>query len=387
MLLSNFITILLCCAVGLIFYTYVLYPIAMFLLVTFFKRPIRKNTNDYCPTVSMIISIFNEEKILPEKINNLLNIEYPIDKIEFLLGSDGSTDRTKEILRNINIPSFHIEIFQDRIGKANVLNNLAKNAKGDIIIFSDANTMYESSTVKHLVKHFADKTVGGVCGELVLTKDCGGVSEIGEISYWKYEGWLKKLESKFKTLIGATGGIYAIRKSLFKPLPIKKAVVDDFLIPLEIVRRGYRVVYEPEAKGYEKPMDTVIGEFQRKVRICASNFNSISEFVDLLSPKFGFVAFALWSHKIIRWFVPFLLMIFFLCSAYLSANSFALRLIFEFQIAFIVLGLTGLILETRKVSLGILGLPYYFIAMNAALFVGFIKFILGKQKPTWDVIR
>jgi len=387
MLFEKFIIAVFWCSIGLILYTYVFYPFYIFILIRFFKKNVGAFYNTNLPTVSIIISAYNEEKILPEKIKNLYAIDYPSDKIEFLFGSDGSDDQTNSILDSVNKPNFKAEIFKNRMGKANVLNHLVQKAQGEIFLFSDANTMFEPSTVKKIVKHFSDSSVGGVCGELILSTDRKFVGEVGEMSYWKYESWLKKMESDYKTLIGATGAVYAIRKSLFRPLPSNKAVTDDFLIPLEVVRKGYRVLYEPDAKAYEEPLSNVADEFQRKVRIGASNFNGISEFTDLLKPKYGFVAFALWSHKIIRWFVPFLLIIILSSTIILSFQHDFYLLILKIEIVFIVLALFGFLFEVKNKSLGILGFPYYFIAMNLALFVGFIRFLRGSQSPSWNVLR
>lgn len=374
-------------SVGIVLYTYGIYPIIVFVLSKFVKQPIKESKCKELPTVSVIISVYNEENILPEKIKNISAIDYPQDKIEFIFGSDGSDDQTNSILAAIKLPNVKFKTFPKRMGKANIVNHLIPQASGEIIVFSDANTMYCQATVKKLVEHFHDPSVGGICGELNLEPNKQYLGEIGETSYWRYESVLKKYESDYRTLLGATGGVYAIRKSLFKPLPDSKAVVDDFLIPLEVVRRGYRVLYEPNAKAYEEAMHTVVGEFRRKVRISGSNFNSISEFTDLLHPKYGFVALALLSHKIVRWFVPIFLLIIILSSVFLSFHYELYRLILEFQIVFLILGLVGLLFERRKISLGILGFPYYFIAMNTALFIGFIRFLRGRQLPTWEVIR
>jgi poly-beta-1,6-N-acetyl-D-glucosamine synthase len=374
-------------SIGIVLYTYGIYPAIVFSLSKFVKRQERNNADKDLPSVSVVISVYNEDNILPEKIMNISAIDYPQDKIEFLFGSDGSTDRTYAILLDAGLSNLKVIQFPIRRGKANVLNDLIQRANGDIIVFSDANTMYEPGTVQKLVKHFGDKSVGGVCGELDLGSNEQSVGEIGEKSYWQYENILKSKESKYQTLIGATGGVYAIRKSLFKPLPTSKAVVDDFLIPIEIVRRGYKMLYEPGAKAFEKAVGTVLGEFRRKVRIGASNFNGISEFADLLNPKHGFISFALWSHKIIRWFAPLFLLTIFCLSIFLAIGSANYRLLLWVQVGFIVLGTIGFLFEWGKINLGIFAFPYYFIAMNAALFIGFIKYIFGKQRSTWEIVR
>ncbi len=374
-------------SLGIVLYTYGIYPLLVFILSKFVKRGHEEMRDNKLPTVSMVISLYNEENILPEKIKNICSLDYPKGKIELLFGSDGSNDRTNSILSEAKVPNIKTMVFQYRRGKANILNDLIPQATGEIIVFSDANTMYDPDVLRKLVLHFQDSSVGGVCGELHLHINKQSVGEIGEISYWQYESFLKRMESKYRTLLGATGGVYAIRKSLFKPLPISKAIVDDFLIPMEIIRRGYRVAYEPEAKAYEESVGSVRGEFKRKVRIGASNFNGIKEFADLLHPKYGFVSFGLWSHKIIRWFAPFFLLIILLCTTILMTESAFYSGLFLLEMLFLTLGIISFIFETRKISLGFFGFPYYFIAMNLALFIGFFKSLFGKQRSTWTVIR
>ena len=163
--------------------------------------------------------------------------------------------------------------------------------------------------------------------------------------------------------------------------------MDDFLIPLQVVKQGYRVIYEPLARAFEKPAGSVFGEFKRKVRIGASNFSTIAEFRSLLHPKRGFISFILWSHKMIRWFVPFLIILFLISGALLSSYNAFYTIIFMGSILFFSIGLVGLIFEIMHIPIGIFGLPYYFLAMNSALLMGFSRFLFGRQKTTWDVIR
>lgn len=371
----------------LTFYSYIIYPGIVYLLSRKKKDVSRERTAEDLPTVSLVVSLYNEEKIIEEKLRNILTIDYPRDKIEFLFGVDGSDDNTIGILRRSDIPGLRVIEFPERKGKAIVLNNLISSAKGDIIVFSDANTMYDPQAVRKLIRGFSDPDIGGVCGELRLSPNVESIGDEGETSYWMYESILKKMESTYRTLFGATGGIYAIRKSLFKQLPSGIVVMDDFLIPIEVVRRGYRVLYEPEALASEDAVGSVSGEFKRKVRIGAANFNGIKYFSDLLNPKYGFISFGLWSHKIIRWFIPFLLLAVIIITIILSAGSVFYTALLIFELVFIVFGILGFVLESRKISISIFSFPYYFIAMNLALFIGFFKSLSGHQKPTWDVIR
>jgi len=370
-------------------YTYLFYPVVLILLKTLLKTksPEQMPGKGFVQRISVLVAAYNEDGVLKDKITNLSGVDYQKDKIEFIFGSDGSTDKTNDILNECRVPNLRPVIFSNRRGKAAVLNELVSMAKGDIIVLSDANTFYAPNTISELVKHFKDPAVGAVCGELILESKDQNRGGMQEISYWNYENTIKRLESDIKTTLGATGAVYAIRKVLFKPLPAGKTIMDDFLISLSIIEQGYSIKYEPEARAYEKVSGSVAGEFRRKVRIGAANFHGISEFARLLHPRYGFASFALWSHKIVRWFVPFLLIALFASNALLSANSGFYGVAFVLQLIFLALGIIGLMAECFSVNLWFLGLPYYFIAMNAALFVGFGRFLFNRQRPTWDVVR
>jgi cellulose synthase/poly-beta-1,6-N-acetylglucosamine synthase-like glycosyltransferase len=268
-----------------------------------------------------------------------------------------------------------------------VLNDLVSLATGEIIVFSDANTMFRPDTVRRLVTHFTDPTVGAVSGELRIDEHPETVTGLGEMSYWNYENLLKQMESDVDSILGATGGVYAIRRSLYQPLPVTKAVTDDFLIPLNILKQGYRTRYERGALAFERGAGSIQEEFRRKARIGAQNFGTISEIGSLLHPRHGFRAFALWSHKIIRWFVPFLLITIFSTMFFLVQFGGIYFLTACTLLAFSGVAVAGFFLEKLKLRSGWLSLPYYFLAMNAALFVGFLKFVLRKQGPTWQVVR
>ena len=374
-------------SIGTVLYSYFLYPLIVALMVRMAgARPFTAD-DDYLPVVSFVISLYNEEGVLPEKLRNLESTKYPLDKLRFIFGSDGSTDGTNRVLAGWNHPGKTVIEFTGRRGKGPVLNDLLRAADGDVVVFSDANTMYEPGTVGKLVRPLADPAVGAVCGDLVLLPEGSDAGGVGEVSYWSYENWLKRMESDLHTLLGATGGVYAIRRSLFVPLPDQKSVTDDFLIPLRIVMKGYRVIYARDAIAYEKTSGSMKGEFRRKARIGAQNFAGIAEFAPLLRPGAGFTAFALWSHKIIRWIVPFLAIIAFGSTATLAPASGFFAVLFALEIALLVLAAAGFVADRSHVRLGFAGLPYYVLAMNTALLVGFFRYLLNRQRATWEVLR
>jgi cellulose synthase/poly-beta-1,6-N-acetylglucosamine synthase-like glycosyltransferase len=213
------------------------------------------------------------------------------------------------------------------------------------------------------------------------------VGGIGEGSYWTYENALKRMESDIRSTLGATGAVYAIRKSLFEVLPTSKPVTDDFLIAAKIARKGFDIKYEPRAKAYEKPSGSVAGEFTRKVRIGAANLHGLAEYWQMLGPRFGFVAWALWSRKIIRWAVPFLLIMALVCSLILAQESQLYRGFVIAEVIFVAAAAVGFILDRMGVKAGFFGFPYYFLAMNSALFVGALRFLRGREPTTWKVVR
>ena len=370
-----------------ILYTYFVYPLVVFAMVKLRGPLPERRAAGGVPTVSMVVAVYNEAAVIEEKLKNLTLSKYPQENIEFLFGSDGSTDRTNEILARSVVPGLRFSPFGTRRGKVAVLNELIANARGEIIVFSDANTFYAENTVQQLVDHFADPAIGGVCGKLVLKPDPEALGGKGESSYWEYENWLKHLESDYYTILGATGGVYAIRKRLYKPLPTIRSVTDDFVIPLNVVQQGFRVKYVASALAFEKTADSIAGEFRRKARIGAQNFNSIREFAPLLSPRSGFVSFALWSHKMLRWGVPFLGAVMVMTSFMLALHADLYRLILLGEGLFLAVALIGLLAEKKRFSMGVLSLPYYLVAMNTALFVGFVKFLFRRQQSTWEVVR
>ncbi|MCA9742669.1 glycosyltransferase family 2 protein [candidate division KSB1 bacterium] len=365
----------------LILHTYIGYP---FLLVGFsiFASKKREKDENHLPCVSMLVSAFNEQECIAEKMENSLQLNYPADKLQIIIGSDASTDGTEDIVRKYTDPRFKLVPFKQRRGKALVLNDLVEAASGEILVFSDANTMYKPDAIHRLVAHFGDAKIGGVCGRLVLLSKNGHIDTEGEKLYWDFENYIKFLEGKVRTVFGANGAIYAIRKELYERLPTDKAVMDDFLIPLKIVMRGYDVVYEKDAVVWEHTSPSLQSEFARKARIGAANFNGIREILPLLSPRRGFVAFGLWSHKLIRWLVPFLL-ISILASNILLLGSTFYNITFGLQALFYALALLGWKAEKLRTKLSVLVYPYYFLVVNSALLVGFFRFLTKSQQAAW----
>ncbi len=367
---------------GLILYTYLIYPFLIITLARLFPCKSKINQNDF-PRVAMVISAYNEEEVLEEKIENCLLIDYPQDRISFVFGSDGSTDRTNEIISSIDHPWIQYKIFPEREGKSSVINKLVEEVNEEIILFSDANSIYKPNSVKLLTRHFSDPVVGGVCGKLNLLKPNSTLGGEGEGLYWRFENKIKEAEGSLQSVISANGAIFATRKALFQPLSIQIPINDDLMITLQILRQHQRVVYEPEAIAEETTSPDMGNEFIRKIRISSLNFNAVPSMLALLHPKYGFTALAIFSHKLLRWLVPFLGL------GMLVGNFLLLK-----QGGIYPLLLVGQGLVYLGAGLGYLGdrffgrsgpfIPFYYLAMiNLALVMGLWRSVTRSQEQAW----
>lgn len=373
-------------------YTYAVYPLLLFLLAGLhqmcrdlrfaFSRGERRRHREPAgyPLVSLIFSAYNEEEIMARKMANCAALDYPRERIEVLVGCDGCSDGTAAVARSAGLPNARILEYSPRSGKLLVLNRLVEEARGEFVVFSDASTLLEPEAVRSLLRHFADPAVGCVCGDMRLFSPAGAPQVEG--LYWRYEVFLKFLESRLGMLLGANGGVYAIRRRLYAPLP-RQAIVDDFLVAMNIRAGGFRLVYDPEAVAYEEVAPGLGDEFRRRTRIGAGNFHALRLTAGLLSPLAGRVAFSYWSHKICRWLVPFALV-----SALLSALWLA-RQPFYLACAAALLGSGGLALIGHRLARRNrhsrwLAPLYYFFSMNLALLIGFFRFLRDTQGSVWE---
>jgi glycosyltransferase involved in cell wall biosynthesis len=296
-----------------------------------------------------------------------------------MLGDDCSNDRTRAIIqervaRNPRIRFFPFDTHQ---GKTAVINTLVPHANGEIIAFTDANTFYAPDAMRKMNRHYADPKIGSVSGRLILKSKTGVNTDDG---YWQYETLLKRREGDLGVVLGANGGIYSLRKELFRPLKSDVIQIDDFIWPVSVYIHGYRGVYETAATADEEASPYVEAEFKRKVRIGTGDFRALIECRQLLLPWKGWIAFAFWSHKVLRWFAPFLLIIAFVANAFLPQY----RWLFYAQCALYLAAFAGKFFSKDKHLLAkLLRIPYYFVGSNAALLVGFYKCVTGRQKATW----
>lgn len=379
-------------SVFLVFYTYLFYPIILIFLSGL--RQIFKDTSFVLskserriqtaelPEVTVIIAAYNEEKCIGARINNLLELDYPKNKLRFIIGSDGSKDNTNSILSQFNEQNLDIFCFEQNRGKINVLNELMTKVNSSICVFSDANTMFEKDALVHLVSHFESRNVGAVCGELHLTDPFSGDNK--DNLYWKYEQALKFHESRLNALLGANGAIYAIRTDTYIPLPAN-TIIDDFCIVMNIAQKGYDVVYAPEAKAIEEIAPDLAEESSRRIRIGAGNYQAMMRLGWLLNPMRGYRFFSYISHKILRWFVPHLMLVILTLNVILAADIEFYRYILFLQCIFYCAAITGMKMKSGSGPIfKVIQLLAFFLSMNLSLLRGFIKFLNKNLSATWE---
>lgn len=370
--------------IGLMLFTYIIYTLIL-IIIRAAARRVTVRDESFAPNVTMVVAAYNEEKVITKKLENCRALEYFHGKLAILIGSDGSSDKTVALIRTASMPEVSVFDFKERRGKVNVLKDLVSCATGEIIVFSDANTIYKPDALRKLIRHFADKRVGCVCGRLQLKSPDGSVEGEYEGAYWRYESFIKRMEGELGVCLGANGGIYALRKALFPDIP-SDTIVEDFVIPMKILERGYKVMYEKDALGYEESSKTISDERKRKIRIGAGAYQSLFLTSPMLNIFRGFPSFAYWSHKVMRWLVPFF-MIIILCINMFLLDESLYKNIFLLQVIFYLFTLLGYLLSKVRMHNMLFHLPYYFVAMNLSLFLGFYRFISGQQKVTWQRVE
>jgi len=382
------IIIIFICSLFFILHTYIFYPISIKILAFFIRKNYKTDDNSL-PKVSILISAYNEGKVILKTLNNFYEQNYPKEKSEIIIGSDGSTDKTEEIVSQFidQHSNFVFIPFEKRRGKKFVINDLVKEATGDILVFCDSNTIYNKDALSQLMRFYADERVGGVSGRLELIEETG-FTEAGnkEAVYWEYESWIKECEGKLGALIGANGGIYSIRKEFFMPMPEYISVVDDLYLSLKVIEMGKDFLYCKKALAKEILAPSVKWEFERKVRIIPRSFETIKQVKSLLFNKRVIVSYGLWSHKLIRWLTPLLFILLLLSNIIISFNS--LNIFYDIFLALqafvITCGVVGYLFSLKNINIKIFQLTYYFFVTNYALLKGFYKYITKKYKPTWE---
>ena len=369
-------------SVALVAYVYAGYPLLLGICARLFGR--RRQPPPAAgepPRISVIIAARNEESVIGERVQNLLDLDYPADRLEILIASDGSTDRTCEIVRQFASPRVRLFAFETNRGKAAVLNDMVAAAQGEILLLSDANTMMNRAAASRVARWFADPAVGVVCGRLVLVDPETGNNVDG--LYWKYETFLKECEARLGALLGANGAIYAMRRTLFPALG-ERIAVDDFVIPLLArLRSGTTIVYEPEAYACEETPAEIRAEFTRRSRIGAGGFQSLTLLWPLLALSWGWTAFAFLSHKVLRWAGPFFLLAALASSAVLMREPlFAVA--WWAQTLLYAIAALGYFSPRKGGIYRFVRLTTMFAAMNLALLNGFYLWVTARQGGAWQ---
>jgi cellulose synthase/poly-beta-1,6-N-acetylglucosamine synthase-like glycosyltransferase len=366
-----------------VLFAYLGYPVLLLLLSRWLGRSARvpAGVHEDLPTLSLLIAAHNEESVIEERIRNALQMDYPAEKLEIVVASDGSVDDTATIVRRYAERGVRLLDYCPRRGKAATLNAAMAELHGEIVLLSDANTYTDATAARKIVRWFKNADVGVVCGRLVLTDPVTGGN--ADSLYWKYETFLKRCEGRLGALLGSNGAIYAIRRMLYLPIP-EDTIVDDFVIPLRAkLRTGCAIVYDCEAIAREETAPDVRAEFHRRSRIGAGGFQSILMLWRLLDPRRGWVALTFFSHKIMRWLCPFFMLGALLTNLLLVDDSFYLGTLVA-QLGFYAVSMLAALVPPRFRSLKPLRLTTMFTSMNLALLVGFWRFARGTQKGLWQ---
>jgi cellulose synthase/poly-beta-1,6-N-acetylglucosamine synthase-like glycosyltransferase len=367
---------------ALVVYAYPGYPLVIRCLAGLFgRRSVPPElASAELPKVSLLIAAHNEASIIAARIENALAMDYPRERREIVVATDGCTDGTAAVVRRYADRGVRLIEYPVNRGKATVLNASIPQLTGEVVILSDANTFTEPDAARRLARWFSDRRVGVVCGRLILTDPETGSN--ADSLYWRYETYLKRCEGRLGALLGANGGIYAVRRTCFTPIPAD-TIVDDFVLPLQAkLRTGCGIVYDPHAVAHEETPPNIKAEFRRRARIGAGGFQSLGRLWVLLNPLNGWVAFTFLSHKILRWGCPFFLLAL-LVTSLLLWNDPLYRALLLAQVAFYALSAVAPLLPTRIRMLKPLRLTTMFTGMNVALLLGFWRWVSGGQRGTW----
>ncbi|MCF8281157.1 MAG: glycosyltransferase family 2 protein [Bacteroidales bacterium] len=378
----------------IVFYAYLGYGIFLFLVVKakrLFQKTRRLNFSDAdLPEVIFIVAAYNEEEYIVEKIKNCLQFDYPPDKIEFWFVTDGSTDKTPQLVELFpTLPGQSVKLFHrpERKGKIAAVERVMAFVKPPITIFTDANTDVNPQAIRNIVRHYADPKVGAVAGEKRISiGEKGDATGAGEGIYWKYESLLKKWDSELYSAIGAAGELFSIRTEQYRHVP-QDTLIEDFVMTMCIAMRGFKIVYEPDAYALESSSASIKEELKRKIRIAAGALQATWRLRGLLNPfKYGILSFQYFSHRVLRWTIaPLALPIIFAVNIYLSCNGPAIYQVFMIcQICFYIFATLGYIFERKQLKIKAFFIPYYFCVMNYAMYRGFFRLVGGHQSVIWE---
>ena len=373
----------------IIFYAFVGYGIFLFVLLLLKRLVYKPESTLYSftelPSVTLIIAAYNEESIIREKIENTLLLSYPLNKLNYIVVTDGSTDNSAVIVAEY--PQIILLHREGRTGKINAVHRAMQQVNTEIVIFTDANTFLNQDALINISRHYKNQLVGAVAGEKRVQIDQKSDATAGEGMYWKYESKLKQWDSDLNSVVGAAGELFSIRTSLYEPVE-KDTLLDDFIISMRIAAKGFKIVYEPEAFAMETSSENIKEELKRKVRIAAGGIQSILRLKELLNVfRYPMLSFQYISHRVLRWTViPFLIIFVFALNILIiiRGSSVLYLIFFSGQIVFYMAAALGWLLEKRQLRNKFLFIPYYFVLMNYAVLAGIKRFYTGAQQVTWD---
>jgi len=378
--------------VFIVFYAYAGYGILLYLIVRLKRVFIRKRLlpdSGFEPEVTLFVAAYNEKDYVKAKVENSLALDYPEDKLHLVWVTDGSDDGTPDLLKSwTRLKVYHQP---ERAGKIGAMNRGMKLITTPFVIFTDANTMLNPEAVRNIIRHYANPKVGGVAGEKrIATREKDAAAGAGEGIYWKYESALKKLDSELYSVVGAAGELFSVRSELFHDVE-KDTLLDDFILTMRITQQGYIVRYEPDANATETSSANVEEELKRKIRISAGGLQSVVRLKAILNVfRYGTLSFQYISHRVLRWtLAPLALPFIFLLNLAIALDYGLFNLqfytmLFWCQVLFYLAALTGWYLENKKVKIKLLFVPYYFFIMNLSVYLGFRRFIKGRQTVNWE---
>ena len=370
----------------MIIYAYLGYPLSLLLISVFRNKVIKYSYDLKTQPVTLLISAYNEARVIEEKIRNSLSLDYPKQLLEILVVSDGSNDKTDEIVKRYVDRGVILRSYEGRIGKTACLNKAVPSAKGNIIVFSDANSQYDRNAIRELVKHFSDEEIGFVTGHTKYIGEKGDKVTNSVGIYSKLEKYTKQLESQIGSCVGADGAIFAIRKILYKELSPQD--INDLVIPFQIVKQGFRGILEENAFCFERAAKGISGEFKRQVRIANRTIRAIINNFELANPfQYGLFAWQLLSHKLIKMLVPFFLLILLVTSSVVSGDKPFYLLVFMGQIIAYIFALIGFFRWKLVRASKLISIETTFTVANLAIFIGWMKYIKGEKSITWKVER
>ena len=371
-------------AVGLLSYAYLGYPLLILAWARLRPRPVRER--EFEPFVSVLVVAHNERATIGAKIRNCLSIDYPKDRLQIVIASDGSTDETVSIARSFAAQGVEVVVVAGHRGKAAVLNQVVPGLRGEIVMLADARQRVDRGALRTLVRQFADPEVGAVSGELMLNERAASGVGGGVGFYWRYEKLIRRSESAVDSTIGATGAIYAIRRALFVPIP-EDTILDDVLVPLRIAQRGYRVLFERRARAFDQVVASSRQELRRKARTIAGTFQLFAQERWLLNPLRNRLWFQTVSHKGLRLLLPVLHLAAMMANANLLAAAPIYRWLFAGHVAFYAAAAAGYAARRRRFRSRLLSVPYALCLLSWSTVVGFVDFVRGSQTATWEPTR